>query len=312
MIETALCTDNNYAMPAGVMIYSVCKHTKDVSFNVIVSDDFSEGNKNRLKRITDSFSCKIQFIYIPEEIVEGFPVGLDNQPAHISIAAYYRLFLGKLLPETTEKVIYLDCDLICQSDLRELWETELGDSPVAAVDDIPRPWQHQQERLGYDQSFRYFNSGVLLINLDWWRRNAVIDGFLKFIKESPEKIQFHDQDVLNYVFHENALFLPPKFNATDIFFHKEFLNEKFPYSEAEVNDARYNPVIVHFTYKNKPWFKGGSHTYRDIFLSYKRQTPWKHQRLKTKKTTGLKSAVANILVLFGLYKYHDDYIQQKK
>jgi len=308
MIEIALCTDNNYAMPAGVMIYSVCKHTEGVSFNVIVPDNFSKVNKSKLKEITNRFAATIRFINISKEIVEGFPVGLDNQPAHISIAAYYRLFLGELLPKTISKVIYLDCDLICLSSLQELWNIELDDAPLACVNDMPRHWQHPQIRLGYDESFPYFNSGVLLINLDYWRSSNVVDDFKRFIIESPEKLELHDQDVLNYVFHENALFIPPKFNATDTLFHKEFLNEKFPCSGAEVYDARYNPVIVHFTYKNKPWIKGGSHTYRDTFLSFKKETSWKNQKLKVKKAKDFKGIVANILVSLGLYRYHDDYI----
>jgi len=308
MIEIALCTDNNYAMPAGVMIYSVCKHTADVSFNIIVSDDFSEKNRQKLISITEPFGAAIRFYHISKEIVEGFPVGLDGQPEHITIAAYYRLFLGQILPEEIQKLIYLDCDLICQSDLKELWDIDLNGSPLACVNDIPRPWQHPQQRLGYDESFPYFNSGVLLIDLEYWRRHDVVSDFREFLINSSEKIQFHDQDVLNYVFHKTALFLPPKFNATDIFFHKEFLNDSFPYPEAEVNDARLRPVIVHFTYKNKPWFKGGSHTYRYTFLSYKKETPWKNQRLKVKKSSGLKGLAANLLVILGLYRYHDDYL----
>lgn len=312
MIEVALCTDNNYAMPAGVMIYSVCRYTENVSFNVIVPNDFSAENKMRLKEITDAFSAEIKFMSISQKVVDGFPVGLDNQPAHVSIAAYYRLFLGRILPETVSKVIYLDCDLICLSSLEELWNIELDGAPLACVNDIPRPWQNPQERLGYDKSIPYFNSGVLLVDLDYWRRNNVTRAFYDFITSATkEQIEFHDQDTLNYVFHETALFLPPKFNATDVFFHKEFLDEKFPYSDAEVYDARYKPVIVHFTYKNKPWFLGGSHTYRDAFLTFKKATPWKNQRLKVKKATNLKGMVANILVLVGLYRYHDDYIPKK-
>lgn len=309
MIEIALCTDNNYAMPAGVMMYSVCKHTNDVSFNIIIPEDFSEENKARLSFITDSFGTVIKFIHIPEGIVNGFPVRQNGQPAHISIAAYYRLFLSKLLSESIDKVIYLDCDLICLSSLKELWDIELGDAPLACINDIPRPWQNPQQRLGYDESFPYFNSGVLLINLNYWRKNNVDKDFYDVLSKYPEKIQFHDQDILNFVFHETALFLPPKFNATDVFFHKEFLNEKFPYPEDEVNEARRHPVLVHFTYKNKPWIRGGSHTYRNQFLSFKKETPWRHKRLKVKKASNFREKVANILVFFGLYRYHDDYIE---
>lgn len=306
MIEIAFCTDNNYAMPAGVMVYSVCKHTDDVHFNAIIPEDFSGDNRSRLTQIVQSFNASIDFITIPDGFADGFPVYLDIQPEHISIAAYYRLFLGRLLPDEMEKVIYLDCDLMCQSSLKELWDTELGDSPLACISEIPYEWQKNQERLGYDDSLGYFNSGVLLINLIYWREQNVIELFFSYIRENHDLLVYHDQDVLNYVFRGKVIFLPPKFNAIDMLFHKGFNDFAFP--KEQVREARYSPVIVHFTYKHKPWFLGGSHTYRDVWLSLLAQTPWKGTRLKVKKATSLKGHIANILVRLGVYRYHDDYI----
>jgi len=308
MIEIAFCTDNKYAMPAAVMMYSVCLHTGRVSFNAIVPAGFSKQNREGFDRITSRFGASINYVTIPDNLTEGFPVGLKNQPAHVSIATYYRLFMAQLLPQTLDKVIYLDCDLICQSSLEELWNIDLNEAPLACVNDVPRPWQHHQQRLGYDESFSYFNAGVLLVNLNYWRNNNVMEKFVSFLRTSPGKIDFHDQDVLNYVFHENALFLPPRFNATDIFFHREFLDYDYPFSADEVQAARSNPVIVHFTYKNKPWIKGESHTYKDVFLSYKKETPWKRTPLKVKKAETIRGFIVNLLVIFAGYKYHNDYI----
>ena len=308
MIQIALCTDNNYAMPAGVMMYSVCVHTPGVSFNVIVPEDFSEENRAKLRRVTEPFDAAVDFIVIPENLADGFPVGREDQPEHISIAAYYRLFLGRLLSPEIDKVIYLDCDLICLSSLEELWAVDLKGAPLACVPEIQRPWQHPQLRLGYDESIPYFNSGVLLINLDYWRRNGVESRFMDFLATSREKIQFHDQDILNWAFHDSALFLPPRFNAMDFLFHKGLADCDFPFPVEDAEQARTNPVIVHFTYKHKPWIKGGSHTYRKAFLDFKSKTPWKGQRLIMRKSDTFKGKVADLLVFFGLYRYHDDYI----
>lgn len=307
MIEIALCTDNNYAMPAGVMIYSILRNHGKAAFHVIVPSDFSQDNKNKLRDITDTFGAELSFISISDYDFSGFPVGQDDQPEHISIAAYYRLFLTELLPETIDKVMYLDCDLICQASLQEFWDTDLTGCPLACVQDIPFSGISEAIRLGYDEKLGYFNSGVLLINLKYWRQNNVLDGFIDFISTRRNLVRYHDQDVLNCVFMGKVRFVHPKFNAQDRLFHQHNMGA-LPYPDNEVAEARQNPAIVHFTYKNKPWILGNRHPYQSNFIEYKKMTPWKDTRLKTKKATDLKGIIANMLVRFGLYRYHDDYI----
>jgi len=306
MIQIALCTDNNYAMPAGVMMCSVCKSTGPVTFHVIIPDDFTEINRNKLISVAKSYDSEVFFINIQDKFVDGFPVGLKDQPEHISIAAYYRLFLGELLPLSIEKVLYLDCDIVCMSSLQKLWDTDIEGYPIAGVQDVPYSGISEAIRLGYDEAKGYINSGVLLINLKYWRENNVSEKFVKCITECKDIIRYHDQDVLNLVFQGQIKDIDPKFNAQDRFFHKD--TNKFPYTDEKVGIARRHPVIVHFTYKNKPWFLGGTHPYGKYFSEYKKLTPWKNTRLKPKKATNLKGLIANILVILGLYKYHDDYI----
>jgi len=311
MINIALCTDNNYAMPAGVMMYSVLKNHGPASFHVIVPPDFAEENKTKLQSITGQFGARLYFITIDNRDIKDFPVGRSDQPEHISLAAYYRLFLAGLLPETINKVLYLDCDLICQSSLQEFWDTDLTDSPLACVKDIPFSGICEAIRLGYDEGLGYFNSGVLLINLAYWRENNVRQQFIDYIAGNQSSIRYHDQDVLNCVFKGKVKFVHPRFNAQDRLFHQHNMGA-LPYPDEEVVQARSNPAIVHFTYKNKPWILGSRHPYQHFFASYKKETPWENVRLKPKPATNLKGKAVNMLVVLGLYKYHDDYITLTK
>lgn len=307
MIQIALCTDNSYAMPAGVMMYSVLKNHPAARFHVIVPQDFSDSNRKKMESVAGQFGASVSFITIDNSIFGGFPIYREDQPGHISIAAYYRLFLTDLLPATVDKVLYLDCDLICRSSLQELWDTDLTGCPLACVQDIPFSGISEAIRLGYDETLGYFNSGVLLINLEYWRRNNAKQLFTDFVNDHLDLVRYHDQDVLNCVFRGQVKFVHPRFNAQDRLFHRHNMGA-LPYPDIEVTEARTNPAIVHFTYRNKPWILGCSHPYTPLFISYKKETPWRGTRLKPKKAIGLKSLLVNLLVRLRLYRYHDDYI----
>jgi len=302
----ALCTDNSYAMPAGVMMYSVCLNSGPASFFVVIPSDFLEENKRKLRQITGCFGSEITFVTIRREDLHGFPIYRDDQPAHISIAAYYRLFLTDLLPDTIDKVLYLDCDLLCLSALTELWNINIDNKPLACISDIPYTGVSEAVRLGYDEKLGYFNSGVLLINLRYWREHNVRHDFIRLITDNNDIIRYHDQDILNCVFKGQVLFIHPRFNAQDRLFHLD--TPCFPYPDNEVAEARNFPAIIHFTYKNKPWILGGRHPYQHYFTEYKAMTPWKNTKLRPKKADNLKGHLINVLVILGLYKYHDDYI----
>lgn len=97
------------------------------------------------------------------------------------------------------KCIYLDCDLIVYGDLKELYETELGNNYLAGVrdchimEDTPREVQHQN-LLGLPSRDKYVNAGVLVINLEKIRNDSLVPCFLKQLKREN---WYEDQDVLN-------------------------------------------------------------------------------------------------------------------
>lgn len=306
-MHIAFSSDNNYAMPAGVMIYSVCRHNENVTFHMIIPKDFTEKNKRRLESITSSFGTRIEFITISDELFEEFPVGRADQASHITIASYYRLFLSKLLPADIHRVIYLDCDLICLKPLYDMWDLDIKDTPMACVKDIPFDGISEAQRLGYDEKEGYFNAGVLLINLDFWRTHNVIGDFHKIISTCPEILKSHDQDVLNLVFKGKTLFLPPKYNAVDLLFYNGITTSQ--YSKEEIYEAVHSPVIVHFTYFKKPWIKGYGHPYEDTFLNYKKATPWRFSMRKVAKADCVKGFISNIFVFLGLHTYSNNYIR---
>ena len=103
-------------------------------------------------------------------------------------------------------------------DISEFWNTDLSGCGAACVEDIGKDEDERYERLHYDKSCSYFNAGVLLINLDYWRKHKVDVQCVRYFETYPERIQFNDQDLLNVVLCKDKVFVPLKWNMQDGFY----------------------------------------------------------------------------------------------
>lgn len=278
MKHVVFCPDNNYAMPCGVAMVSLLENNtgEDITIHII-GMELTDVNKEPLQQIADKYRTKIVFYNIDKEYLEKFNLAMDG-PRYINIAAYVRFFIPCILSSEIDKVLYLDSDLIVASGLEDLWNTSIENYPVAGVQDgLIFYDKHLYERLGYSEQYPYINSGVLLINLKYWRENNVLNKLLDYTKENYEQIVFLDQDVINGALHESILLLPFRFNITSIFYQRDWGSNK--YSEA-VAEARKNPAIIHYVSENKPWQKGRFHPQTPTFLKYKALSPWVNEPLK--------------------------------
>ena len=165
-MDIALCHDKHYAPYAATVIASIMENNKgeDIVFHLIC-DDIPADTQRILTEWVISHHCEIRFYTINADDFVGFPF---EKNARLNFGAYYRLFLGEVLKDI-DKVLYLDCDLIVNGSLRELWETEIDDYALAGVRDRVNDYIHVFNRLRYPMVDGYINSGVLLINLKKWR-----------------------------------------------------------------------------------------------------------------------------------------------
>ena len=300
IIEIVLCVDHRFIMPAGVMIYSVCKNNKneDVRFHVVVDESVTEEDKDDLREVAERYV--VQFYKVDSRAFSSMPL-LPN----LTHAAYYRLLIPQILPGDINKVLYLDSDIIVRHSLLSLWETDIDGYAVAAVNDFLESIIRTYNRLKYPPYLGYFNSGVLLLNLKYWRANDVHSEIISFMKNHYEDILFCDQDILNYVLRERKKCLPIKYNLQTCFLlvldRCDFDYWKY---EHDVLEARKDPVILHYTY-TKPWQKGSFHPFQSTFIKYQAETKWKGCIWKTPKRpfwVKVRSHLKNILVEMGLLK----------
>lgn len=297
------CSDNNYVMPVGVLMHSICCNNADciIHFYVSVNENFSDKNKNSLERIARQYGNQISFYHITDEMTKDFPVGRDDQPQHVTVATYYRLLITKILPDDVHKILYLDGDMIVRHSLKELWETDLTGKSIGAVHDIDELTHTCSNRLPYPMENGYFNAGMMLINVDFWRESKCYDSFMDLLRKHISILNLQDQDLLNLTFWESLHWLPLKYDFATVFVY----NPRHPVTkemEHEVEMTKFDPTIVHYASGTKPWSINCYDPYCAAWRYYWKKSEWKSMRLvgEVKQDT-IKGIIKQFAIRHNLY-----------
>lgn len=276
-MDILLVADHNFIMPACVAMKSLCINNseEEVLFHVIVDETVDTDDENKLREIVVNVKRKGVRIYNAVKsisILTKFP-GIEK--THHSKATYYRLIACEILPLSLHKVLYIDDDVIVRKNLSDLWRVDMNRYAIAvAPDGMENSASINCKRLGYDKSLGYFNAGVMMINLDYWRINNVQDSFIDYISAYSENIVYVDQDVLNYVLRHDKIIIPMKYNLQTSTLCR-FIQECDLYTcEEETRQAVQDPAIIHFI-GVKPWNKECLHPYKNVFFYYQSMTGWK-------------------------------------
>lgn len=289
-----LSTDNNYVMPTGVLMHSIGENNgSDVSYHIMTNTEFSSESRASLKRVAEKYGSKISFYTITEEMTRALPFGRDDQPKHVSIATYYRLFITEILPSDVHKIIYLDGDMIVRHNLQDLWNTDLAGVAVGVVHDCDEDSQSKDNRLPYPMETGYFNAGMLLINLDYWRENGCFDTFMSFISDNIDKIIFHDQDVLNSVFWNSRRWVSVTYNFQSSFIHLPKYRAEYSKIEDDIAKHENDPTIIHYVSSTKPWTINCFFPMRGTWRRYWKLSEWYKDGLKDDNPKTIKEYLRN-------------------
>lgn len=226
---------------------------------------FIHGNipKNIVEKL-QTFIQQNNGIFFPYRIDDGFLYNLKVD-LHASIANYYRLLIPEILPITINKVLYLDSDLIVRKAIDDLWNINIENYYLAAAENLGI---RNFDRLFMPKNSRYFNSGVMLVNVEKWRREGIHNKVLNFIRNYPDRIKFWDQDGLNAILYGKWKVLPIKWNVQHNYFFPEENQKKY----AEII---LDPAIVHFSGDGlKPWQPNINHKFKIEYLYYESKIPF--------------------------------------
>lgn len=249
MIPIFLISDEKYAKYAAVTIQSVISGTNEKLAFYVLDGGISEDIAKKMFQMVEKSKNSIEFIKIDIKLFEKFP-----NLAHFSLNSYFRYLIADLKPEI-KKALYIDTDMIIDGDVAEIYNAELDGMPLGAVPYIEEDlhlnkFKKYKSILGLPNNHLYFNSGLLLIDCEYWRKHNIAETLLNKTTEICDKLQMPDQDVLNIVFADNYKILPKQFNLV------ADLSIKYLDLNKLINEQK-GAFVIHYTGGNRvrPWMK---------------------------------------------------------
>lgn len=284
-----------YAKHLAVSMYSLFDHNQESEeIHVhLLSVNISSKSQKYLTDIAEQFGRTVH-IYPLDNINERFDFEFDTRGFDVS--ALSRLFIASILSKTVSKVIYLDCDTVVTDSLLPIWQEDLGDCLVGAVIEPTVPLQIKQQ-IDLAKHDKYFNSGVLVIDLKKWRQENTEETLLRYYQSKGGNLFACDQDTINGALKGCIKPLAPRYNffTNYKYFRYGQLVRMVPeykiFSKQEFADAKRYPALLHFLGDERPWKNGNYNPYREYYEKYLSLTPWKD----SPKETGME---------FYLFCYH--------
>ena len=280
-------TNQNFLPQVSASIASVCENNRtcpEICFYILCSG-FTEEDKEKMTSFVDDYAKEDRprkVCYIDLEQMESyFDFSFDTAGWNPIILA--RLLMDRLLPDTVERVIYLDGDTIVRRSLASLWKTDLSGCVIGAVME-PTCSRKRKAALGLAGK-PYYNSGVLLIDLQSWRRENTGREIIQYYQENGARFFAPDQDAINGSQKDRICPLSISYNYPNTYdlYRYRLLEKNCDYpipSRKEFDRIRQNPHIIHYLGEERPWRKGNTHRFRQDYLTYLNKTPWAGQGLE--------------------------------
>jgi lipopolysaccharide biosynthesis glycosyltransferase len=249
-------TDENFVMPMGISMVSVLENNPStpIVFHVM-TEGISERSRKQLANLISVFpNAAICLHEMQLQILDEFPIF-----SSLGRASYYRIFLEKLLPDFLSRVLYLDGDIVCLGKLQALTEKEFHDAIVMVVKDKPVTAEKQEKKFHLTD---YFNSGMLYINLEQWKKQKVGEQLLDVFFLRKDELNHVDQDALNIVLQGHKLLLDERFN--------------FIPGDDPVEEVPEGTLFLHYA-GTKPWYYWLEFPLQKYFKKYYALSPWKEQ-----------------------------------
>ncbi len=283
MIEIGLCCDEGYAMPCGVCVTSIFESNKANKIRVhILTNGLTDDTVRRFEETAKKYGQIIDIHTIDDSLIAGL-----RAEGHFTIMVYARLLFPRVLNESVEKLLYLDCDIIVVGDLLELWATEFGDCACMATIDVDIHNNTLLLNKTKENNHTYVNSGVLLMNLPNWRENNWGEMCIEYARKYPEKCVYPDQDALNDIICQNIGYLHFRYNLQVKFFISFSLAELLHLENSMMIEARKNPLIIHYASEIKPWHREYMRRSKKYFLNALNCSSWSGCKFEYKKYHGV-------------------------
>ncbi len=285
-VPVVFAADNCFVPYFSACLQSLLKHASAERFYdlVLLHTNVTEENQARLLDMVVPYPYVSLRFFNADALVYDYDLKTNG---HISVETYFRFLIQKILPEY-DKVLYLDCDLIVNADVGELYETDVEGYLLAAARDPeflgnlnganPRIRRYILTELNMHQPENYFQAGVLLFNEQEMRKAHSLEQWLTF---ASKPYLYNDQDVLNIYCEGRVKFLDMSWNLLTDCDHTRISGviSHAPESiQREYFLARKDPKMIHYAGFRKPWQRP-TEDMAEYFWEAMRVTPFYEEAL---------------------------------
>ena len=271
-----------YVPYAGVSITSLLENNQDIDeIKIYVLDDnVSEASRDMLRLTVERYARQIEFIDAAEIIDTMKKLGIPKYRG--SYTTNLKLFLPMVIDYNIQRLLYIDSDTVVNGSIRPLFEMNMDSYPVAmSYDSLGK--KHKQ-LIGLSNEDGYYNAGVILFNLDEWKKQMCTERIVEHVKNVRAHYMSPDQDLINIVLNGQIKTIEPEYNLQPIHLvykygiYKLFFGQKNYYDRKSMEHAVKSPVILHFFrfIGQFPWDKDSLHPDTEIFDRYMSIYDWRN------------------------------------
>ena len=270
----------------GVLMTSIVVNNskENIVFHIITRNIDTEQLKY-LASFSNKYFIDINIYIIDSNYFKNLPT-----TSYISQATYNRFLIPLLLKGITSKVLYLDADIICLGNIKQIFNIKLDNITAGVIEESNNYVVQQQIKNLELQSNKYFNAGVLYINIDRWIERDINAKIINIIN-TRNNLEFMDQDILNIVLEDDCKYIDKIYNYT---FDVRYKINRYVY------DLPKNIVFLHYVGKFKPWQEWCLHPAREFFREYAIKSLWKD--IPWSKPVTYKD-MKNMALSYKIYKY---------
>jgi lipopolysaccharide biosynthesis glycosyltransferase len=287
--------DDGYAMPLAVTIRSALDHLGPGRRMRVFVLDGGLSDESAARMMTSWRDPRLAVEWIRPDLQQVSDLVVSHQ---VNSVTYLRLLMPHLLPSDVGRVIYIDADMLVRRDLGQLWDEPQADHAALAVPCVAAPYIDASSlpnfeacrpylaavtpvanfrELGLPSGGKYLNGGLLVANLDQWRRDRFSEQMLRCLRDHRQHVLWWDQYALNVVLAGRWRALDYRWNqGAHLYAYPGWRNS--PLDEAAFDQLRRDPWIVHFCSPSKPWQYFCPHPFTRSWRKCLRGTAWKDWR----------------------------------
>ena len=266
-----LTLDENYLPPCKVMLYSFfASNPNETDVTVYLLHSAIPGDKlEELADFCSLFGAKLHPIAVDTALFENAPTS-KRYPKEM----YYRLLSPLILPKELERVLYLDPDMLIINPLHPLWELNLyGKTFAAAAHTGLTEMANEINQVRLDTEHEYFNSGVMLIDLNAARKLVTAEDVFRCVNEHEKELILPDQDVFNILYGDQTVPVDDVIWNYDVRNYSKYLIRST--GKHNLYWVMHNTAVLHFCGKNKPWHEDYKNPFGMLYLHYMNLTEQK-------------------------------------